>query len=262
MDHVDRCARLATQGYEQTNGFVLPGRRPRREIGAIGVWIPEDRRGVTLQFGVDEQRLAALGQDGQGHTEGVLVHGAKLLDPRRHQESLEAGDTRVHEAGQLSSVARDDAAPEGAVHEDPAPSRLALGLESDDRRGGGNAVEGHVDQGGDAARRRGARGRVEALPLGPSRLVDVDVGVDQAGHQDAVARVEHLHPCRGRAGRRHRLDLSFADPDVRGTHALRGDGPGTANDQRLRAPRAGRTCRDAGLGRTARSLVPRRSGRG
>ena len=73
---------------------------------------------------------------------------------------------------------------------DPAPSRggLALDLERGHVAGRRDAVERHVDDGGDAAgggRRGGGR---EALPFGPPWLVDMHVGVDQAGQQDLVRR--------------------------------------------------------------------------
>ena len=65
----------------------------------------------------------------------------------------------------------------------------AFGVECGPGRGRGNAVEGHVDEGRDPARRRRARGAREALPLGASRLVDVDVGVHEARHHDPRSEI-------------------------------------------------------------------------
>ena len=69
---------------------------------------------------------------------------------------------------------------------------LALQFQRGDGGGFGQAVQGHVDQRGVAAGGGGARGGGEALPFGAAGLVDVDVGVDQAGENGAVAEVGHL----------------------------------------------------------------------
>ena len=50
----------------------------------------------------------------------------------------------------------------------------------------------HVDDSGDSSSSGGARGALEALPLGPSRLIDVHVAVDQAGHHQQTAKIRHL----------------------------------------------------------------------
>jgi hypothetical protein len=63
---------------------------------------------------------------------------------------------------------------------------LPLDLQRLDRARGRDAVERHVQQRGDAARRRGPGGGGEALPLGAAGLVDVHVGVDEAGQQHLV----------------------------------------------------------------------------
>ena len=55
--------------------------------------------------------------------------------------------------------------------------------------GGGNGIERHFDQRGDAAGGCGAGGGLESFPLGAARLIDVDVGIHQPGHDDAVAVV-------------------------------------------------------------------------
>ena len=73
-----------------------------------------------------------------------------------------------------------------------------------DRRGRRDAVERHVDDRRDATGRRGAGGAGEALPLGAARLVDVHVGVDQAGQQDDVVAEARRSPRPRGRHRRHR----------------------------------------------------------
>ena len=73
----------------------------------------------------------------------------------------------------------------------------------------------------DAARRRGAGGEGEALPLGSSGLVDVDVGVHKARQDDSLTHVVDL------AVRAWRLvigdagDRSVRDEDRTGANAVR-----------------------------------------
>jgi hypothetical protein len=66
---------------------------------------------------------------------------------------------------------------------------LALGFEGGYGGGFGEAVEGHVDEGGETAGCGGVGGGAEAFPLGAAGLIDVDVAVDQAGKQSVVAAV-------------------------------------------------------------------------
>ena len=74
------------------------------------------------------------------------------------------------------------------------PRNIAIGgtplrLERLDRRHGRHAVQRHLDDGRDTAGGGGTRGGVEALPLGPARLVDVHVCVDHARHHHQVRRI-------------------------------------------------------------------------
>ncbi len=64
-----------------------------------------------------------------------------------------------------------------------------MSFEGFDGGGLGEAVEGHVDEGGEASGGGGAGGGAEAFPFGASGLVDVDVGVDEAGKDGVVAAV-------------------------------------------------------------------------
>jgi hypothetical protein len=63
--------------------------------------------------------------------------------------------------------------------------------------------------------------RLEALPLGAPGLVDVDVGVDHAGHQGEVAEVGDGEALGHRVGVGDGHDLTAPDVHRRGTNALR-----------------------------------------
>ena len=85
-------------------------------------------------------------------------------------------------------VAGHRSAPEPDVDERLVLGHLALAVEAVHRGGGRDAVERHVDDGGHAAGRRSPGRGGKALPLGAARLVDVDVGVHEAGEQGFVGR--------------------------------------------------------------------------
>ena len=81
-------------------------------------------------------------------------------------------------------IARDNP----AVKSDVYPALSLRGgyffFKAPERGGGGDGVEGHVDYGGDAARRGGEGAGVEAFPFCAAGFVEVDVGVDEAGEED------------------------------------------------------------------------------
>ena len=125
-----------------------------------------------------------------------------------------------------------------------------------------------------AAAARVARG--EALPLGAARLVDVHVGVDQAGQQDhVVAELDHLGRveagARAAAGTtirtavgadRQRLDRddpAVGDADAAGPLSAGRDHPPPAQDQVQAAPAAHPSCSRAMRAPTRSSRGPGRS---
>ena len=77
-------------------------------------------------------------------------------------------------------VPGDDAAPEGDVGPALAGGGGALLVKVGDGGGGRDGVEGHVDDGGDAARGGGAGAGPEALPVCAAGLVEVDMGAVRA----------------------------------------------------------------------------------
>src|SRR5205085_7877043 len=58
-----------------------------------------------------------------------------------------------------------------------------------------NAIKRHVDHRGDSASGRSFRGRSKSLPVSAPRLVDMDVRIDKAGHDDCIMEIK-VFACR------------------------------------------------------------------
>jgi hypothetical protein len=214
---------LDDPGHGQVLG--LPGPGPE-EVGVArpgGRRRPGHRPGV---LGMDQQRRLQRGQLGQAALQPRLVEVGELLHPGGEQEALEAEHPGVVEGAQPAQVAGDGAAPEADVDVRLVPGRGALGLQGGHVQGRRDRVERHVDDGGDPAGGRRPGGAGEALPVGPAGLVDVHVGVDQAGQQHLVVGQGDGPPA-AEAGRQ-RLDggdPAVADGHAGGRLAGRGDHP-------------------------------------
>jgi hypothetical protein len=129
------------------------------------------------------------------------------------------------QAGQVTGVARDGAAPETDVDVALPGGRLALDPQRVHGDRGGQAVQRHVHDRGDPARGGGPGGGGEALPFGTARLVDVHMGVDQAGQQRRVAQIPVIGGVQDRVVGLDRDDASLGHHDRGGPLTVRGDGP-------------------------------------
>ncbi len=89
-------------------------------------------------------------------------------------------------------VAGDDSAPGHPVDVATAVSCDAFGFQSDDVGCGGQTVERHVDKQRVAVGGSGARGGLEAFPIGAAWVVNVHVGIDEAGKNGGVAKFVEL----------------------------------------------------------------------
>ena len=89
-------------------------------------------------------------------------------------------------------VVGDDSAPGHPVDAATIVSCGAFGFESGDVGCRGQTVEGHVDEQRVAASGSGARGGLEAFPIGAAGVVDVHVGIDEAGKNGGVAKIVEL----------------------------------------------------------------------
>src|SRR5580765_3065307 len=168
---------------------------------------------------MDEQRYSTSGQDWQGFAKIAFVDRGEFVDPRRHQKTLEAANARLDELFEVRGVARHDAAPERDVYM-TLPARCgSLGLERCRGRRRRHAVQRHVDDRRDATGRRRPRRGVEPLPIGAARLVDMDMGVNDARRDDEVAGVVaivHIAPVfvRSDASDRSVLDVDRGRADT------------------------------------------------
>jgi hypothetical protein len=196
VDDVDACAVLAAEVNHEADGGELGLVGARGEVGGVAapvrVGIVEGVDGGVDglgEFGVDEQRQAGLGDGGEGALELFAVDHGEALAAGIDEEALEAGDAGAGEGKDVGLVIGDGSTPCGPVDEALVGGGGALGFEGGDGGGFGEAVEGHVDEGGVASGGGGASGGGEALPLGAAGLVDVDVGVDEAGEDGEGAEV-------------------------------------------------------------------------
>src|SRR5260370_595962 len=138
---------------------------------------------------MDEQRQARFRDVGKSRFQLLLVDHGEAVAAGVDEEAFEAANACAGQGEDVLLVVRDGATPGGPVDEALALCGLPLGGQGGYGGGLGQAVQGHVDQGGVSSGRGGAGGGSEAFPLGAAGLVDVDVSVDEAGKQSVVAAV-------------------------------------------------------------------------
>ncbi len=221
---------------EQRDRRVLPGGRPRAQVAGIGARItPSGRRVPEIELGVREERQPRVAQ----HRHRLRADRPRWRWGTRRCPSgrgTPCSRARRRRASPASSPALPgiDAAPEADVDVQLPGGRAPLRLERGAGRGDREAVERHVDQRGDAARgRRAGRGR-EPFPVGASRLVDVNVAVDEPRRDHPRAEVLDRDVRRHGGGRRpgdERADAPLLDE-----HGAGADAPVRSDDRRLRSP--------------------------
>ncbi len=180
-------------------GFVGAGGEIGGVLGPVGVGGVEVGYGGVdggVELGVDEEGKAGARDVWDGADEILLVDGGEAVAAGVDEEALEAGDAGAGEGFEVALVVVDAAAPEGVVDHAlrggvgaAGGGGFALELEGGYVGGLGEAVEGHVDERGEAAGRCGAGGGGETFPVGAAGLVDVGVGVDEAGEEGEIAEV-------------------------------------------------------------------------
>ncbi len=130
---------------------------------------------------MDEQRQARFSDVGKGCFKLLLIDHGEAVAAGVDEEAFEAANACAGQWEDVRLVVCDCATPGGPVDEALALCGLALGGQGGYGGGLGQAVQGHVDQVGVASGCCCAGGGAEAFPLGAAGLVDVDVGVDEAG---------------------------------------------------------------------------------
>jgi hypothetical protein len=147
------------------------------------------------------------------------------------QEALEPEHPCVVQRSQLGDIAGDRAAPEADVDVRLPLGGLPLQLQRGHVAGRRNAVQRHVDDRGDASG-GGRAGRAgEPFPLGPARVVDVHVGVDDTRHQHLVVAQPHLlGGLQLRPVRRHHGDPAALDADGKRRLTRGTDHPASLDD--------------------------------
>ena len=244
VDDVQAAASIGRERHRAADRIELRNRWTRLEIGArvapaLGegpLGQPGDERVV---FGVDGDDRIELGRAAHAFEQGEIVGRAKVRHPGLAHERLEADRAAPVHRFELIEVPRHETAPEREVDPGGRGGGLHLALERLDvgcrRRG----VQRHVDERRHPARGKRRRRGGKALPLGPARLVAVDVRVDPARQHMQPRGVDLL----GRVAREvvsERRDLTVADRDVALTLTVgREHGPATDEQvvvQRYAAP--------------------------
>ena len=168
-----------------------------------------------------EQRKPQRSRHRQRPPQVRLSNVPELLYARRRQKTLEAQDTRARQRREVVRVSWHDTAPETHVYVTPAARSGALLLQALDGGRRWNAVERHVHEGRDSPGRGSTRGVFESFPVGPARIVDVDVCIDEARKHDVRSKVELAHTCRPLVVLADRSDSSVAHNNRRRAKTLR-----------------------------------------
>src|SRR5579862_1009880 len=134
-------------------------------------------------------------QSGKYRERGAEIVFADVLEFRdtgRNEETFKSERTSPIQCMQFARIARDDAAPEAHVYPAFLVRRNSLRFERGRRGRSRNTVERHVDQGCYSTRSRCSRRSLESFPVCASRLVDVDVRVHEARHDDGFSTVVNV----------------------------------------------------------------------
>ena len=158
------------------------------EVGA-GIGVGEGLGDGLLQLGVYQQRHPDVSQDRHRSGEVFTRDVGEVIDAGVAQEALKSHDSSSSHRGKLWSVSRHDPAPEAAVHPELVCCDRELLMEGIEGGGHGGGVQRHVHDGGHPAHSCSLCGGLEAFPRRATGLVDMDMRVDEARHEDGIAEI-------------------------------------------------------------------------
>ena len=186
VDEVKGRARLLGEEERAPHRLDFGDHRAGLEVVAHALFAPAPRdfgeaAGEFVALGVGGDDPAPASGEAHSFVEREVVGGGKLVEATVGHECLETDHTGFGQAFEVAEVQRGQPTPQREVDQGfllAEPGLFLKALTGEQRRRG---VEGHVEKGGRAARRERPGASLEALPVGAARLVEVDVGIDDAG---------------------------------------------------------------------------------
>ena len=154
-------------------------------------------RSSAGQLGVHEQRQAQRARaPAAPRADPLRRRAANSSTPDGHRKHLKPRTPAAASGSSSRGVARHHAAPEADVDVALARGRRALGLERLRRSWSAGMLLSGMSTSVVTPPAAAARvAVVEAFPIGAAGLVDVDVRVDEPGHDDEIAGVDLAHAC-------------------------------------------------------------------
>lgn len=226
MDDVEAEIEFAAEGEEKTDGRKLGFFWARLQIGLVErpVGVGEIRSGGIDgggKFGVDEKREARASDMRESGAQLLFGDHSEAVDAGLNEKTFEAWDACGREWLNVSWIIGDDAAPGHPIDVAAGVGCGAFGFESEDIDSGGEAVEGHVDEESVATGGGGARSGLEAFPVGAAGVIDVNVGIDEAGEDDGVGEIVGIGVRRGLIGSDNVDNAAVFHEESGGADALR-----------------------------------------
>ena len=179
----------AATGRESRNLARRRSRHPRNE-----------RMRHLLAFGMDGDRQVQARGLAHAFRQRRVVGVGKLRKPRVAHERLEAHHSALGHCRHLTDRPWNQSAPEPEVGDRRGFQRLALAIDLIGAHGARYRVQGHVEEERASTCSERATSGAGALPLCMSRLVEVQMHVDDAG--------KNVKPARVNLADRHRLVLA------------------------------------------------------
>jgi hypothetical protein len=134
-------------------------------------------------LGVEHESGLAVFESFHGQGDILGRNGGELINTRLDQESLESSNTSLDEREELIGIARDDTTVETNINPALALACPKLLFKAVKGGGGRNGVERHVNHSRYTTAGSSTGTSPEALPLSSTRLVQVDMSIDQTRNE-------------------------------------------------------------------------------